>query len=275
MCFICFQNIEVGTILRSLLPISTREYWYFTAYFMVLLMRPLLNYLINNMPIKALVGTLSICVIVFSIQGMFFDVYGLSGGHSTIWLIVLYMIGGVLAKCDDCIMIVTLLKKYSGFIFAGSTFVTFISFIIIDTVQYIPRFFEGVNGGTALFNLVSPTILMCALASLFGASKIKASQMFTRLVAFFAPNVFAAYLIHINYAIFENYWENGFTWIAKLPLVSMPLVVIGISFLIVLLSCIVDYVRVFIFKKIKVEQVSLAVEKLVDSCMEKLSRMCL
>ena len=90
-------------------------------------------------------------------------------------------------------------------------------------------FLTGVNGGTLLFNLVSPTVVLAAISIFLGVHDIKMNEGTKRTILFLSSNVFAVYLLHINYICFKNLWDGSFVWMAGLPVWLIPIVVICIA----------------------------------------------
>lgn len=265
--------ISKSLVLKSLLPVSTNEYWYFTAYFLVLLVRPLLNRIINDTPLTVLLPALSVSVFAVMMQGMFFNVYGVSAGHSTVWLAMLYLIGGAAARYGEKIKVVCFIKRHCVAVFTVGCLMTFGSFVLLhEAVQYshntivslMLEALSGMNKSTFLFNLVSPTVLGCGLSVLFFCENREFSALQNKLIHFFAPCSFATYLIHINYAVFELYWRGSFSAIAELPLLLIPFVIVGSAILIFVALCLVDRIRMRIFKLLRINNFSQQAETIFE-----------
>lgn len=85
---------------KAATPASTGQYWFFSAYFAMSFFIPFMNYLINELDdykIKVLGITI---IIVFSIIPTLrhSDPWVTDKGYSTIWLMCLYLIGGIIGK---------------------------------------------------------------------------------------------------------------------------------------------------------------------------------
>ena len=93
---------EMGVygVIQYILPIETESYWFATAYFLLLLVMPLLNVAVKNLPRKQLRLTLGVLLLIAcGIKSvcpihLAFDRYG----YDLFWFICLYLTGAYLKK---------------------------------------------------------------------------------------------------------------------------------------------------------------------------------
>ena len=102
--------------ISCLFPVIHREYWFFTAYFLLYQTSPLLNKILKNSDRKTLLVTL-IGIFVLSYFARRFridEVVSLHTGYNLIWFICLYLTGGILKLLSPRIK-----KRYllAGFLF--------------------------------------------------------------------------------------------------------------------------------------------------------------
>ena len=89
-------------IVNIVLPITYKEYWYLTAYFGLYLIIPILNTALHRMSRKDMKQTLLFIILFFiaipTITSQ--DPYNINSGYSMIWLSILYLFGGYIAKYE-------------------------------------------------------------------------------------------------------------------------------------------------------------------------------
>lgn len=84
--------------IKCFMPFIYKKYWFFTAYFIIYLISPFLNKILNNSSKKECLY-ITILIFTFSYISLRFNadiVAGLSSGYNVIWFICLYLIGGML-----------------------------------------------------------------------------------------------------------------------------------------------------------------------------------
>lgn len=79
------------------LPILRGRYWFFTAYFVVMLVSPALNVLLRSLSRRQFHLLFAALFVIFGIVpvgSLGYDVLRISTGHHFSWMIVLYLVGG-------------------------------------------------------------------------------------------------------------------------------------------------------------------------------------
>ena len=93
--------VSIKDRIKLSFPVIFNRYWYFTSYFALFFTMPLLNAAIENIPKKTFeisFGVLTFLLTVCSQTVIVDNQFGLNSGYSYIWLVILYCIGGYLAK---------------------------------------------------------------------------------------------------------------------------------------------------------------------------------
>lgn len=93
-----FDNFTFGGLISSCFPILTNKYWFFTAYFILMLLSPFLNKVLHNSSKKELYILILLlfgltCVATRMEIG---SVFNLNGGYTVFWFCILYLIAGTL-----------------------------------------------------------------------------------------------------------------------------------------------------------------------------------
>lgn len=93
------QDIGIKTILSGFFPILRSQYWFFTQYFALFFMIPVLNWVIKNRQLaKRTLITLVLLLAVLPVFALGKDLFRVSDGYSFIWFIVLYLCGGYIKE---------------------------------------------------------------------------------------------------------------------------------------------------------------------------------
>ena len=248
------------------LPLYGEAIWYFKAYFLLYLLFPIMNIAIKNM-------TKAHFVLLFFVIGIVFCIisnYGgynwhLSGGYSTIWLIVMYFIGAYFKKFG--LPKITVAKAL--LFYCIMSLVIFIGLIVNNFL--IGRF----SGSTAFFDIIrydtyAYTSIFVVLQSVFlfiafAKTDIKNSAL-KKAVSFLAPLTFGIYVVHcttFGWSLFEHlkFMQNYSVWLI------IPFT-IGFAVLIFTACAVIEWVRQIIFKYCGIDKLT---DKTGDFIQEKLN----
>lgn len=98
MHFILPELVSAKEWVNGICPVSLNFYWYYSAYFFISFLFPMVNRALNDAPKQEIVLSLTAVIILLSVNTLAFqkDVFLVNGGYSPLWLLVLYMIGGTI-----------------------------------------------------------------------------------------------------------------------------------------------------------------------------------
>ena len=101
--FVFHRGITLEELIRSIFPITGGEYWFASAYVILILLVPLLNRLIHSINQKEHFRTVVLLLTVFSIipTFAFWSRNLLTGGTNFIWFIVLYFVASYIRLYHD------------------------------------------------------------------------------------------------------------------------------------------------------------------------------
>lgn len=242
VCFNLFgYQLDGNDWLGAFFPVVTSQYWYVTAYFGLLVFKPLLDKGLRFISDKQL-GQLVVGIfLVFSLVPALFNnkvlEYSLSKGFGMTWLIILYILGAYLRRLD-------LEKIKTGFLLALYLFSSLITFL-------------GMNGiGEIWFWYPSPSLVLASLAIfiLFAKWKISGQGRLGALIAFLAPASFGVYLIHLHPLIEKHLLVDQFISLLHLEEWLLPLALFCLSFVIYLVSSLIERVRLWLFRRLRLRE---------------------
>ena len=248
----------------SFFPVTNNSYWYFTAYTGLFVLKPLLDKAINNMDEVTLKKLFYVIIGIFSIYGTITKGFGLGKGYSVIWLIILYLLGAIMSKCE-------IGKKIKGYqVIIGLFILVLITYVTriywTGEIVFLKSNFNILVNAKTLVDYTSPSILGIAILLLIGFSKIKFNKGLQKVIAFGASSAFAVYLINTHYLVWNNYMLNLFKDLGNSSILVIAYTVIGFAILFVVGSILIDKVRIYLFKILKVNVIG---EKLDNKLMKR------
>lgn len=252
------EALGIKDIVYSALPVSTNQYWFFMAYVVLFILSPLLNCFVHNTNKRTALITfvfigvaLSIYPVVFTaLQFDFADPFKLLEGYSFVWFAALYLIGAYI-------------RKYQ--IQNNFTTASLLCYIVGGyLISWFTKSFIGqkfVILGNNMVSYISPTMLITAIALVCAFSKLKPGKIWVKLISFFAPVTFAIYLIHEN-RHFRHFAISGrFSSVAEMNPLLIVLIVFCVVFVVFVICSLIDKVRIFLFRLLRINCLS---EKIVS-----------
>jgi len=242
-----------GMIL-SFLPILTKRSWYITAYFSLYLFIPILNLGINNLKRKIYRNLIIFLILFFSFYYIFGfilnvnkDFIFLNNGYCSLWLIILYIIGGYLGKY--------IIKKKNinlKYAIIYSLIYIFSGFISSELFFILIRNKSNISNKQFLINYLSPTILFEALSLVPMFSKLSINNKFIiKIILFLTP--LTLYITLLHWRLFYEKFIT-FNWINKIKPNKICIVIYNYSLILYIFCGLIDYLRSILFKFLKVKQ---------------------
>lgn len=244
------ESVEFKHYMNAILPVATNRHWYFTAYFGMFFFIPFLNHLLNTLSRKDTFRLVVTIVIVLSVFPTLFnkDVFTTGLGYSVLWISALYMIGGYCKKysIQDNYAAWKALLLYIGAVLFSWGIKHLISFADF-------HFLDGSRNVNVLIQYTSPTMLLAAfsLLVLFAKMNIR-NKAAVVLIRFFVPLSFGVYIIHTNPVIWNHILTNCFSSYSTLPAPLLIVSIFGTALGIYLLCSLVDWVRLQLFRILRV-----------------------
>ncbi len=230
--------------IKYLLPVTSNEYWYFTAYFCLFAFMPLLNIVAENITAKqfklfCMTALLLLCCA--TVMNPFkSDPFKLSNGYSAWWLMVMYLFGAGIRKFD-------LFGKIPAW---GALLGYFVSVFVTWAIKYTPFKIENSH----FVSYVSPTIVLAALFLLLFCKKLRYGQTLRKLLHRLSPMVFSVYIIHVNPVSWKYVMHDRFRGFGALPSLQMVAMVLVTGAGIFLACIAIDWLRLRLFQFLRIDR---------------------
>lgn len=232
------------------LPLIRGRYWFFNAYFVVFMFSPVLNHIIKTLPQKTyqyflLAVAFVFCVIPFLALGN--DVLRIQSGYEFPWLMVMYLVGGYFSKYP-----IVIKKPYKCVVaFFSISLLNFIYKYLIELVT--TRLLGAPSYGDIFMSYTSPVLVGEAICLLLFFSNLQVkNKKLVKAVSFVTPAIFSVYIIHVHPLVFWNILKDSFTGLTEYNFLVSFVLIIAIV-LAIFMGCIaLDYLRIFIFKLLRI-----------------------
>ncbi|MBQ1272932.1 MAG: acyltransferase [Clostridia bacterium] len=256
-----FAIIEPGsvdglTILRSFFPVINNYAWYFTCYFALFFIMPLLNHAINTMTeknLKILCGSILGLSVLTTIS--LNDIFQVKDGYSVIWLAALYLFGGCLGRFG---WFQQTKKWILALIYAGCVATSWGAKFLLETINN--PFLNQFTYSDMLIRYKSPTILVAAVCLLLLFAKMEVPKFGQFWIRIFASTAFGVYVIHLHPQIWNRFIVGKFAGFVADSVALMVLKVVGVTLLIFVAVSLTDYLRHLLFQGLKLKEVLKNVE---------------
>ena len=242
---------SVREAISMFLPLLRGRYWFFNAYFIVFMFSPLLNHLIKTLSQKTyqyflLAVAFVFCIIPFLALGN--DVFRIQNGFEFSWLMVMYLVGGYFSKYP--VKIKTPAKCLVAFF--GFALLNFLYKYLIELVT--SRLLGSPSHGNLFMSYTSPIAVGEAVCLLLYFSNLKIkNKTLVKSVGLITPAIFSVYIIHVHPLVFWNILKNAFMGLTEYNLFVSFSLVIMIALAILVGCVLMDYIRIFIFKLLKID----------------------
>ncbi len=246
--FIAGIDITREELIISMFPTTFCEWKYFTSYFGTFLFMPYMNAAVNGMNPKTAKNCFLVIFLFCSAWTTFTgkDPMNMLDGYSFIWILLLYMVGGLMKKCG--LFSNTGTKKAIVIYLSGVTFSWLIRFVIesIKIESLIPF-------SNMFVKYTSPTILLNAIMLMAAFSKIEIkNQRIQNIIKMLSGVSFGVFLIHSQIVIRNHVFVNAFGWIAELNAVVSIITIIITAVVLYMICGTIEYLRNWLFERLHI-----------------------
>lgn len=251
-------EVTAERFIKALLPVSSSEYWYFTAYTGVFFAAPLINLALKAMSERAVKASMLVFFLLFSVlatlAGTQKDIFLLNEGYSFCWLAILYYMGAGMKKTG----LLSGLKPW----FSWPMILVLVG---VSELWLIGASHLELTHPVLLIQHLSPTIVVISLLHVVVFSVVCIGEKGKKFLRFAAPGAFAVYLLNANPCFWDYTLHDVFVFLSDRPIIWMPVTVVAFALLFVLAALAVDYLRRRLFAALGIEKFSKRLGDRLDS----------
>lgn len=253
-------NNEQGKLFDTFFPVLSSQYWYFTGYFLLFLIMPALNKMMNNLNRKEHLQLLLAFFITTSILSHITNFntgnFGVGNGYSFLWLAIMYLFGGFIKNHIDVKRVRKSLMLLGYFVCTG------INWGLKYVVEHCAE--KSIEIGVAsdwLIGYIAPTTVLQAvfLVLLFAAWQPRNAAV-KKVIQFLSPLSFGVYLIHTHPLVYFNILACRYGYLGQVSWLKMLFNLQRVVLSIFILCIAIDYLRKLLFKLLNVRYLCNAVE---------------
>jgi surface polysaccharide O-acyltransferase-like enzyme len=201
--FFGFGAVSFGfkTLLKNILPVSFSQWWFASTYFVLYLISPYLNKLLNTLDKKSYQRFLALLTFCWCIIPTFLSVTWQS--NELLWFIYLYSLAGYvrLHASESSVKGTTLIAVSSAL-----AVLTFLSAVVFDILGTKTAFFG--RHATFFYDMQKIPVLLISLLMFVGFLKIDIG--YKPIINIISSATFGVYLIHDNKYVRQFLWETVF-----------------------------------------------------------------
>lgn len=192
-------------------PLTKNLYWYFSAYSLVYFLGPYLNRFLRSASDAALKRCFFlICFVIVPLECLK-SAFSMAGGYSALWLLILYLLGGIMKK--------------TGIGSHISSAIAALSILMLDLASFylgirLPetRFFIFDITFEVSFSHITPVYLASAILHVILFSRLRFRPWIQKLIAFAAPAAFYIYIANVQDTFWKHFMTNRFIpWASGSP----------------------------------------------------------
>ena len=270
------QTVRIADIIKAALPVTLKQYWYFSAYVGLFFLMPLINSLVQHLSACRFFQTAVATICIFSLYGIisvfFSDPFVMNGGYSLFWLAILYYLGAGINRFN-------ITPKVSQ---KRLAVLALIIWLVNASSLLILRFVGSVTSinlisamAEYLFHAyVSPAVMTLSLAVFFLFANLKDIPISKNILLACSSSAFSVYLIHSHPLLWNSYFRNASQWILDCSAIEMLVCIPAMAILIFLFCIVIDIIRAKLFSLVKTHVLIQRLEQIITRIFDKLVDKC-
>ena len=241
------QSKGLLEFIKNLFPTIAGNYWYITYYIFLFFMIPYMNEYINNISRQKYKKMLIILFVLLSIIPNllgYIDIFKINFGYSPFWLIYCYLIGAYI-------------KKYN--VKTEKPILKLIVVVMLAlTINYTIRIlgltiFKRMVRDRWMIDYISPLNLYSSVLLLLIFKEHKKNyKAFSKVFIYLSNMTFSVYIIHCHRIIYYNIINNAHILYKNYNTILTIIFIILTLTIIYVICCIIDEIRILVFKIFKI-----------------------
>jgi len=205
------SSVGIKDLLMCFFPVTCNLYWYFSAFTLVYFLAPYLNKILQYSTDQELKQLLAlICCFFVTVEYMGTS-FAMARGYSAIWLLLLYLVGGILKKTGVgsripayalCLGII--LFDLGFFLISSKT--TSVVLLVFELSMKVRNAYT------------SPIYLISAILHVLLFARFRFSGFWKKVLRFASPAAFSVYILNTNKLLWNNTLQDRFApWAVSSP----------------------------------------------------------
>lgn len=253
------DKISILKLIKAFLPVISVRYWYFSAYFLMYFMMPLVNGFVavankkQRIFVLFAVVALSLGSTVFGALG---NLWSVNDGFSVFWLLCMYLVGAILKDHPLKFVFPWVL------VFGISVIMIWLSKVVLYSIGIVDK-------SDIFLSYTSPFIIISAISLFMFFVNMKVKKKTATIISIVGPSAFSVYIIHYN----KYMWQvccDLLSGISKFNVTLLPFIVLLCTAIVFVACILIDFARRCLFKIIKVGRFCDICEKKLKSVVNML-----
>lgn len=249
------ETVGLSDLWKAFTPVKEAKYWYFNAYVGLFFFIPLLNHAVRGISGREAVFAMGgiFLLVLWIPRTRLSEVFLLANGYSTLWLVILYALGGLMARFDIPGKLPAKFWALGYLLAVLGSFVPRMAMLALKPELWSP---ENSNLSMQYINLFVILAGIC-LVGLF--SRLELSARAVRITKALSPHAFGVFLFHTHTLVFLTAIRGQFAWLGTAPLFELLGVLLGATVVIYALGTAADWL---IDKCIQITRLDRLIKKL-------------
>ena len=232
------EAVKLSDLWKAFTPVKEAKYWYFNAYVGMFFFTPLLARGIRNIPGReAILSVLGLILLVLLLPySKLKETFLLANGYSAIWLVILYLLGGLMSRFEIPAKLPALGWAGLYLLAVGMSYLPRMGMLVMQPELWTPS-----NQNLSMqYTGFSVILAAVALVGLF--ARLKLPQWSIRITKALAPHAFGVYLFHTHTLIFLTAIRGRFASLGTAPTLKMLAVLFGVTAVIFFAGIVADWI---------------------------------
>ena len=256
------EEVSRQEIIQGFFPTITNSYWYFTAYVGLFIIMPILVAAVDKLSRKVLQQILLGGFILLSVLPMITntDIFGTADGYSTLWLSYLFFVGAYVKKYQPLAKVET---KWLWMAAGGCIFLTLAVKFVVEYVSW--NYMGTLFIYDAITKYTSPLVVVEAVILVALFARMKLGESWIQIVKVVTPLSFGVYLIHNHILMYGYVITSIHEYLFTQSLLVTVVGILLVAFAIFVICIFIDYLRMQLFKLLKIKESVSKVDRLIKT----------
>lgn len=261
--------LYVKHMILAFAPVTTGQWWYFSAYTALFFVIPWLNKLMRCCTQREATAMAVGALLLFSVYptaaSLYHEPFQLEEGYSFLWLMVLYLVGAWMKKCR--------VPESRGSRFWLAVWLG--CYVIVSAVKLL--LLLGLKNTEVIVfeSYLSPLVVGMAVAHVCIFARIRLPGRLKKVTAWLAPAAFGVFLLHMQWDVLDGLILGSFAGIAQLPAWLIPPAVMVCALAVLIVGLLIDRVRIWLFARLRINRLADRIAAKIQTFWEKIYlKMC-